>query len=374
MNNLSMRYVFDRKHKATETEKGLLQIEVRIIGTSTKKFFSTGVKLTSLQFSDKNGFTCINHPHSQVLTGRGRYVYNRIEAFIFSRECRTFSDVGKWNKKPGETLLVKDFIQAELSRCQASLATVTHYNSLIKRLDGFGKIKTFTDLTYQNIVEFDGYLRQFIVSQPTLYKRHNALKRIIKEAINRKLCDSNPYNLFKVKPGQSKKPVFLNEKEIQQIIDYTPTVDKVKKVKDLFLFQCFTGLAYVDMSKFDKSYIEIVHGYKVINSSRQKTDQEFITLLLPQAEAILDKYEYTLPKISNQKYNDYIKLLAVGAGIDKRLTSHAARHTFATYLLNKGIPIETVAKAMGHSNIRMTQHYAKLLGKKVVDDMSRLLL
>lgn len=177
-----------------------------------------------------------------------------------------------------------------------------------------------------------------------------------------------------MKPGQSKKPVFLNEKEIQQIIDYTPTVDKVKKVKDLFLFQCFTGLAYVDMSKFDKSYIETVHGYKVINSNRQKTDQEFITLLLPQAEAILDKYDYTLPKISNQKYNDYIKLLAAGAGIDKRLTSHAARHTFATYLLNKGIPIETVAKAMGHSNIRMTQHYAKLLGKKVVDDMSRLLL
>ena len=128
------------------------------------------------------------------------------------------------------------------------------------------------------------------------------------------------------------------------------------------------------MSKFDKSYIETVHGYKVINSNRQKTDQEFITLLLPQVEAILDKYDYTLPKISNQKYNDYIKLLAVGAGIDKRLTSHAARHTFATYLLNKGIPIETVAKAMGHSNIRMTQHYAKLLGKKVVDDMSRLLL
>lgn len=374
MNNLSMRYVFDRKHKATETEKGLLQIEVRIIGTSTKKFFSTGVKLTSLQFSDKNGFTCISHPHSQVLTGRGRYVYNRIEAFIFSRECRTFSDVGRWKDKPGETLLVKDFIRAELSRWQASLATATYYTSLIKRLDGFGKIKTFTDLTYQNIVDFDGYLRQFIVSQPTLYKRHNALKRIIKEAINRKLCDSNPYDLFKVKPGQSKKPVFLNEKEIQQIINYTPTVDKVKKVKDLFLFQCFTGLAYVDMSKFDKSYIEIVHGHKVINSSRQKTDQEFITLLLPQAEAILKKYDYTLPKISNQKYNDYIKLLAAGAGIDKRLTSHAARHTFATYLLNKGIPIETVAKAMGHSNIRMTQHYAKLLGKKVVDDMSRLLL
>ena len=148
--------------------------------------------------------------------------------------------------------------RSELSRWQASLATATYYTSLIKRLDGFGKIKTFTDITYQNIVEFDSYLRQFIVSQPTLYKRHNALKRIVKEAINRKLCDSNPYDLFKVKPGQSKKPVFLNEKEIQQIIDYTPTVDKVKKVKNLFLFQCFTGLAYVDMSKFNNKILKIV--------------------------------------------------------------------------------------------------------------------
>jgi site-specific recombinase XerD len=94
---------------------------------------------------------------------------------------------------------------------------------------------------------------------------------------------------------------------------------------------------------------------------------------LPEAERIAEKYGYSLPKISNQKYNDYLKLLGAGAGITKSLTSHVARHTFATYLINRNIPIESVSKALGHASIRQTQHYARLLGKKVIEDMKTLL-
>lgn len=95
---------------------------------------------------------------------------------------------------------------------------------------------------------------------------------------------------------------------------------------------------------------------------------------LPEAEEIAKRYDYRLPKITNQKYNDYLKLSGAGAGIRKNITSHVARHTFATYLPNRDIPIETVSKAMRHSNIKMTQRYAQLLGKKVVSDMSKLLV
>jgi site-specific recombinase XerD len=118
----------------------------------------------------------------------------------------------------------------------------------------------------------------------------------------------------------------------------------------MFIFQCFTGLAYIDLMSFNRSVISEMDGYKVIRSSRTKTDESFVSLFLPEAERIAEMYGYAFPGLSNQKYNDYLKLLGAGAGISKRLTSHVARHTYATYLLNKGIPIETVSRAMGDAN------------------------
>ncbi len=373
MENLSMRYVFDRKHKATATVKGLLQIEVRLNGTSKKKFISTGVKLFRGQFSERNGFTCINHPNSQLLTGKGRAVFNKVEAFVFSDYCRTFEQISDWNKSPSETCVVVEFIELELRRMNASRSTIDYHNSLITRLRGFGRIVTFSDLTYSNIADFDSYLRQYIKSQPVLYKRHTALKRMIEKAQRRKLCDYNPYDEFEVKKGQSAPPTYLTEGEVRKIMDFTPTIERLQNIKDLFIFQCYTGLAYADMMRFNRQSIIRIDGYDVFRNGRKKTRIEFVTLLLPQAEEILNKYDYHLPQISNQKYNDYLKLLACGAGISKRLTTHVARHTFATYLVNRGIPIESVSKAMGHANIRMTEHYARIFNSKVVSDMSALL-
>lgn len=368
-----MRYVFDRKHTATATTKGLLQIEVRVNGTSKKKFISTGVKLFRGQFSERNGFTCINHPNAQLITGKARAVFNKVEAFILSEHCHTFEQIGDWNRSPSETCIIEEFIYEELRRQNASYSTTAHYNSLITRLRGFGKIVTFSDLTYTNLADFDSYLRQFIKSQPTLYKRHKYLKRIIVEAQRRKLCEYNPYDEFKIKRGRSRPPVYLTESEVAKILAFAPSTERLQKVKDLFIFQCYTGLAYTDMMSFSRQSIVEIDGHKAISSNRKKTEQAFVSLLLPQAEEILDRYDYSLPQISNQKYNDYLKLLGCGAGISKNLTTHVARHTFATYLINRGIPIESVSKAMGHSNIRMTEHYARMLSTRVVSDMCVLL-
>jgi site-specific recombinase XerD len=132
-------------------------------------------------------------------------------------------------------------------------------------------------------------------------------------------------------------------------------------------------MAFVDLMGFSLSDVSEMDGMKVIRSNREKTDESFVALFLPEAEQIADKYGYQLPRISNQKYNDYLKLLGIGAGIKKTITTHVARHTFATYLINKDIPVESVSKALGHASIKQTQHYAKLAGKKVISDMSKLL-
>lgn len=374
MDNAQLRYVFDaRKQANNDTVPGLLQIEVRLKGTNKRRTISTGVKLYKNQFSDRNGFTCKNHPNAPAITGKVTRMFRQIEAFVMSDSCFGLDDVHKWNHDEAEIHSVVEFIRSELRRMDPSYEVLEYHNSLIKRLEEFGKIKVFADLTYENIIEFDTHLRTTIKSQPTLYKRHSALRRFIKEAINRGLCKFDPYMQFKVKKGKSKDPVFLLENEIKMIQNYQPINDKLENTKDMFILQCFTGMAYIDMAQFTKSDISEIDGRKVINSRREKTDESFITLLLPEAEKILEKYNYMLPVLSNQKYNDYLKLLGTGAGITKTLTSHVARHTFGTYLINRDIPIETVSRAMGHSNIKMTQHYAKLLGRKVVDDMSKLL-
>jgi site-specific recombinase XerD len=373
MDNLQIRFVFDRKRQATNTKKGLLQIEVRIQRTSKKVFISTGIHLLANQFSDKNGFVCKNHNNSILITGKATRIFREIEAFCLSEKCISILDVKNWNKNESDVHSFIEFMKTELRKRNPTWATIDHHNVLIRRLEEFEKIKTFSDLTYKNISDFDGYLRKKIKSSATLNKRHCALRQYIRQAINMDLLKKDPYSLFKMPPKKSKEPVFLEENEIYSILKYETKIEKLEHARDLFIFQIFTGLAYIDMVKFDNSSVVIVEGKKIIKSNRQKTDESFISLLLPEAEKILIKYAYKLPIISNQKYNDYLKLLQAGSGISKNLTSHVARHTYATYLLNKGIPLHSVSRAMGHSSTRMTEHYAKLLGRTVIDDMSKLL-
>lgn len=373
MDNLQLRFVFDRKKQASETKTGLLQIEVRLQKTNRAIFISTGIRLFKNQFSEKNGFTCRNHNNASLLTGKGTRMFRQIEAFCLSDKCRVLADVKNWDRSDSEAYLFADFMRSELKKKNPTIATIEHHNILIRKIEEFGEIKTFSDLTYAKICDFDSFLKKTIKSSATLNKRHNALRQYIKKGINLDLLSKDPYFLFEMPKKKSKEPIFLEDWEIEKLKNYMPINAKLEHVKDLFIFQCFTGLSYIDLSQFDSSFIHIISGKKVLKSNRQKTDESFISLLLPEAENILNKYAYKLPKLSNQKYNDYLKLLGSGSGIIKNLTTHVARHTYATYLLNRGIPIETVSRAMGHSNIKMTQHYAKLLGAKIISDMEVLL-
>jgi site-specific recombinase XerD len=264
-------------------------------------------------------------------------------------------------------------MRKSLRKRNPSGAVLEHHSILIRQIEEFGKFRVFSDITYENVADFDLFLRKTITSQPVLYKRHCAFKSYIVDAINRGICKYNPYIQFRVPKGKSKEPTFLDESEIKKIQDYIPDNEKLQKAKDLFIFQCFTGLAFVDLMHFSRSDIHELDGMKVIRSNREKTDESFVALFLPEAEKVAEKYNYELPKLSNQKYNDYLKLLGIAVGLKKNITTHVARHSFATYLINNNIPIESVSKALGHTNIKQTQHYAKLAGKKVISDMGKLL-
>ncbi len=156
--------------------------------------------------------------------------------------------------------------------------------------------------------------------------------------------------------------------------------DRLNLVKDIFLFSCFTGLAYADVKKLKRNNIGLgVDGERWIFINRTKTDTRSNIPLLPISTAIIEKYrnhpqavneERVLPILSNQKMNSYLKEIADLCGIHKELTFHIARHTFATTVtLTNGVPIESVSKMLGHKNLHTTQHYAKILDMKVSDDM-----
>jgi len=373
MNNAQLRFIFDREHKATETKKGLLQIEVRLIGSNKRRLISTGIHLTKNQFSDRNGFSCKNHPNALAITGKAMSIFRKIEEFVLSDNCKNLNDVKNWNSE-NDCHSVIAFMKDHLSKLNPTRATYEHHSALIRQLEKFGRIKFFSDVTYNNIVNFDSWLKlNGVHENSTLNKRHSTFRSYIKKAIYSELCKKDPYFEFKMPTKKGKDPTFLEQSEIMKILNYTPANAKLQEVKDLFVFQMFTGLAYIDLYNFSKDYISEIDGMKVIRSNRQKTDESFISLFLPEAEKIAEKYNYQLPKFPNQKYNFYLKVLGAGAELKKSLTSHVARHTFATYLLNKNIPIESVSRALGHSTIKMTEHYAKMLGQKVVNDMKKLL-
>lgn len=389
MNTLKIKLVFDRKGIAnTSNKQGVIEVYIYDSVSRKKIYISTGIEVLKNQFTQPKGERgrIVKHPNIVVKNGQLERIFREIEAFALSDKCNSIEDIKNRNVKKEDTQSLISFMEAELQRKNPAYETITQHKTLIKRLQQFGKIKIFKDLTYENIIAFDDFLKsegdeREALSEATAYKRHSILKGYIKEAINRGYCTYNPYGTFTPKKGKSKDPVFLTEEELLAIKKYNLANkvegDRLIKVRDLFVFQCFTGLAYVDLKAFNKEEIFEIDGQKVIRSNRQKTEQGYISVLLPDAIEILERYDYKLPIISNQKYNDYLKLLSVYVIdedtkkqiITKKLTTHVARHTCGTYLINKGVPIETVARMLGHSDTKMTRHYAKLLGKKVVSDV-----
>ena len=213
----------------------------------------------------------------------------------------------------------------------------------------------------------------------TAVKYIKNFNKIIKLCLANDWLDKNPFANYKSKVKEVER-VYLSEEEIQNIIEKDFKTERLSLVRDIFLFSCFTGLAYIDVKNLTKSHISIgIDGEKWIFTHRQKTESASKIPILPLTQMIIDKYEDNpqsvnqeklLPILSNQKMNAYLKEIATVCNIEKELTFHIARHTFATTVtLTNGVPIESVSKMLGHKNLRTTQHYAKVLDKKVSEDM-----
>ncbi len=165
--------------------------------------------------------------------------------------------------------------------------------------------------------------------------------------------------------------IYLTEREVDKIRNHRFSEERLQRIADCFMVQCFTGLAYVDLKKLDAGNIVIESDGLWLNINRQKVQtSEMVVPILKNVKDLLLKYNFKLPVISNQKYNAALKEIAKEVGINKKLTSHVGRKTFGTLLLNKDVPIETVSRILGHADVKTTQrHYAKVLHMKIAKDL-----
>ncbi|MGN6267025.1 MAG: site-specific integrase [Ginsengibacter sp.] len=269
--------------------------------------------------------------------------------------------------------------------------TLQRYETSLRHTQSFLKWKykvadfEISKLDFEFISDYEFWLKSIRkCDHNTTIKYLSNFKKIVNRCLRNGWLQKDPFLRFSMRKREVERTA-LTEFELEALRMKKFDIERLAIVRDIFLFSCMTGLAYADVQKLKRSEIRIgVDGEKWIFSRRQKTDITSRIPLLPVAIDILNRYsdhpvcqadDRVLPVLSNQKMNAYLKEIADLCGITKNLTYHIARHTFATTItLSNGVPIETVSKMLGHRNLNTTQHYAKILDKKIGEDMKNIRL
>lgn len=291
----------------------------------------------------------------------------------------TLLELYKYHNDQMKDLVGGDVVKATYCKYLTSYSKTENF--ITKRL----KVKDvpLSELNYKFVADFEHYLKaNEKIGHNTTMKYIRNLKKVINMAVANEWLTRNPFDKFKCATHRVKREI-LTPTELKTIADKDFKIDRLEEVKDIFLFCCYTGYAFSDVEKLTRKDIAIgIDGNKWIHTDRKKTGTISNVPLLPFAQTIVEKYkdhEYCvnsnklLPVKSNQKMNAYLKEIADLCNINKTLTMHMARHTFATTVtLSNGVPIETVSKMLGHTKLATTQIYAQVLENKIGHDMQAL--
>lgn len=374
----------------------LCPLTCRITIDYMRKEFATGLFINPDNWSAVKQTACPpNTDHNQLNTQLSLIKQEINQAFLFLQVQKENFDV--------EDIHLQ--YKGEAVKSAKSLMEVyTLHNDRIKKLVGIeyssstlkkfeeskNHVKSFIRNNYDksNVLleqlslkflnDFDYYLKvEKKLKQVTINKHIERLRKIIKLALAEGFLERDPFLLFKQKQVIL-QVVYLDNVELKLFEEHQFKQKRLQQVADMFIFCCYTGLPYQEMAILrTENLIDGFDGKKWINIYRQKTKKHLTVPLLSKAEVILKKYEHEktlLPVISNQQFNSFLKEIAAVLDINKRITHHTARKTFAsTVLLYNDIPMETVSELLGHSNIKVTQaHYAKVVQKKVSEQMGKL--
>jgi len=263
--------------------------------------------------------------------------------------------------------------------------TETYLNEFLKQKMSCNDIN-IKQINYRFVTDFEQFLRNYSakVSRKTCgnngtMKHLERFKKMLNLSIRLEWLVKNPFDNFQFRFEKNERQ-YLSKRELHLVESTEFTNSSLQKVKDVFIFSCYTGLSYVDLKELTiHQIVKGIDGSNWIYTKREKTDETVKVPLLSQAQNIMDKYadsikdEFLFPVFSNQKMNKYLKEVMLQLKIRKNITFHSARHTFATTVtLSNGVPIETVSKLLGHTKLSTTQIYARVLENKLSEDMLQL--
>lgn len=376
MKKAKYKFVFNRKGKLNQDGKALIQL--RLTKDRIQKYVSTGIYIRPVNWSDSEQE--VKRLNNKISINK--YLRDFKDKFE-SEEYKLIADGKELNLNNLKAILSEtsqgnflSFFEREAGNSERSYNTIRGYLATLNHLKKFEKINSYSDVSLKNITEFDRYLKRSGLNTSTIHKQHKILKLFIGKAVDLDhiRADRNPYNKFKPDPPKYTARKYLTPEELEKVEIKELHIDRLNAVRDLFLFSCYTGLGYSDISKFGRHNINVEDGTRWIIMSRVKTGESSFVPIFPKAAKLLEKYDYKLPVITNQRLNAYLKEIQTLCNIKQSLNFHMARHTFATTItLSQGVPIETVSKMLGHSNIKITQIYAKILKSKIRKDTEGLM-
>ena len=395
---ITKKLVFDHRGRTKEKNEG--PIELRVTVNSKPYYINTGVRVRSDQF---NGERVVNHRDARLLNERLKDVVMNIALAV--NECikkelpidvaqikRQAYNVEE-NAKHNETAMI-DWIDEQIPQLNIKSGTRERYCVTARRMREYGGLMRWDDLTVENIYKWDSWLHKIkkpmsngdvqsgrdgvYIGESAVYNYHRTLRSLLSRAVKLGVIESNVYDRVRgeFRKGIKENVEYLTEDEIAAIESLHPMEGtQMAMARDLFIFQMYTGLSYSDAQAFDISEYRKEAGGKTAGHSRWvhvgqriKTGVSYVSVLLPQAVEVLERYGMQVPKVNNIQYNASLKVIQQALGIRTKLHSHLARHTFATRALRLGAKIENVSRMLGHTNITQTQRYAKVLAQSVHDD------
>lgn len=360
MKKNNVRLVFDRRKKAAS--RGVGEVELYVYLTREENKY---LHVCTLNPEDY-------YAYSQSIEARQKIesCQSVIDDMILAHEPMTIdvftAKFVSLKTKKFVRRSVLDYISDLIDQDKNKASTKRNKHITLDALAKFGKIQSFEDLTVDNLRLFDKWLhRDNLRTDVTVHNYHKHFMKWTRMAYEDNLIPDDPYNRVHFPRGQTKEREPLTEEELIKLREL-PLTGHLAHARDLFIFSAYTGLAFCDVIAFDyRSMTEEIDGQIYIDGSRLKTGNKFFTPILEPAMRVLEAYNYRLHTMSNMKVNDYLHSLEPRIGITKPLTFHIARHSFATLCLSLDVPIDKVARMLGHKDIRTTQIYAKILKSAV---------
>ena len=383
----SVAIIRDWRKTAVECKPGSLDVRVTIDRKSY--YISTGIRVLAKHWAG----AVVVRPDADELNNRLGIIVKRVNEkmneFIEKRQPIDVDAIKRYiydgtKSDTGGSMI--EWMKKQVPMLQVSEDTRGHYWLLMDRLGQYGHLRAWSDLSVEAIYEWDSWLHNTLraqvkkgsnekkASDGTVWNYHKHLKALLHRAFDFGIIQVNPYDRLvgKFKRGDDENVEFLTEDQMELILNTHPVPGtQMETVRDLFVFQMYTGLSYSDMMAFDiKEYRQEGDEWVHIGK-RIKTGVPYVSVLLPPVIDVLERNGWHVPDMPNQKYNSVLKTFGAAIGIEG-LHSHLARHTFGTYMLSNDAKLQNVMRMMGHKNIRQTLRYAKVLPKDVQEDYGKI--